>query len=145
MDHFKKIYATKATEYHQMILPEDVDGNLISTIKEITPLENARLLDLGSGTGRIPLLTHHLVSQLVALDLNYPMLAEQHIHRQDAGGTWMMVQGDNRGLPLPDDSFDVVTAGWAIGHLRSWYAADWQTQIGSILGRWNGSLPRAGT
>ena len=27
----------------------------------------------------------------------------------------------------------MVTAGWSIGHLRGWFAADWQTQIGRVL------------
>ena len=130
MDHFEKIYVERAKEYHQMILPEDVDGNLLSVLRQIVPLENTTLLDLGSGTGRIPLLVHALVDKVVALDLNLPMLLEQ---RQNRAGSWPLVNGDNRSLPFPDRWAQVVTAGWAIGHLRAWFASDWQTQIGKIL------------
>ena len=133
MDHFEKIYARKAKEYHEMIIPEDVDGNLLSEFQEIVSLENTKLVDLGSGTGRIPILVHNLVSQVIALDLNYPMLQEQKKQRQQFAGSWPLVHGDNRRLPFPNDWADVITAGWAIGHLRGWFEDDWQNQIGQIL------------
>ena len=38
-----------------------------------------------------------------------------------------------RHLPFHSAWADLVSAGWAIGHLRSWFADDWQTQIGSVL------------
>ncbi len=38
-----------------------------------------------------------------------------------------------RALPFPNACADLVTAGWAIGHLRGWYAEDWQSQIGRVL------------
>jgi ubiquinone/menaquinone biosynthesis C-methylase UbiE len=133
MDHFERIYATKAKEYHQLIVPEDVEGNLFLALQQITPLENAVLLDLGSGTGRIPLLVHDLASQVIALDSNLPMLLEQKRQQQDIGAFWPLVCGDNRTLPFPDDWVDVITAGYAIGHLRDWFEADWAFQIGLIL------------
>jgi ubiquinone/menaquinone biosynthesis C-methylase UbiE len=133
MDHYGKIYASKAKEYHQMITPEDVEGNLLPTFQQFARFENTILLDLGSGTGRIPLLVHDLVDQVIALDLNYPMLLEQRKQQQNSCGSWSLVQGDNRTLPFPDNWADIVTAGWAIGHLRSWFVEDWQAQIGRIL------------
>ncbi len=133
MDHFKNIYASQANKYHQMIAPEDVDGNLLTALQQIVPLENSVLLDLGSGTGRIPLLVHDLVSQVIPLDLNYAMLVEQQRQQQQVLGSWSLIQGDNRSLPFADNWADVVTAGWAIGHLRGWYEEDWQLQIGKIL------------
>jgi ubiquinone/menaquinone biosynthesis C-methylase UbiE len=133
MDHFEKIYASQAKEYHQMIAPEDVEGNLLPALQQSARFENAILLDLGSGTGRIPLLVHELVSQVIALDLNYPMLLEQRKQQRISGGSWPLIQGDNRTLPFPDNRADIVTAGWAIGHLRGWFAEDWQAQIGRIL------------
>jgi ubiquinone/menaquinone biosynthesis C-methylase UbiE len=133
MEHFENIYATKAKEYHQMIIPEDVDGNLLPALQQIVSLENTTLLDLGSGTGRIPILVHKLVKQAIALDLNYPMLQEQKKQQQHIASSWPLVNGDNRFLPFPDDCANVVTAGWTIGHLRGWFDNDWQNQIGQIL------------
>jgi len=133
MDHFEKIYASRAKEYHNMIVPEDVDGNLLPVLRKIVSLKGVTLLDIGSGTGRIPLLTHNLLNKVIALDLNYPMLEEQKSQMANLGGFWPLINGDNRYLPFPDDWADVVTAGWAIGHLRAWFEADWQSQMGLIL------------
>lgn len=133
MDHFEKIYASKADEYHRMIAVEDVDGNLLPALEAITLLKGRRILDLGSGTGRLPLLLGGQPAILVALDLNYPMLAEQARQRQEVGGSWPLVNGDMRWLPLEKGCFDVVIAGWAIGHLRSWFADHWKDQMGLIF------------
>ena len=133
MDHFEYIYANKAAEYHEMIIPEDVDGNLLSALEEIEPLKGKRILDLGSGTGRIPLLFYPLTAQITALDLNYPMLEEQKIQRDRLNKEWPIVNGDMRALPFSSNWADVVMAGWAIGHLRGWYENDWKDQISMIL------------
>jgi ubiquinone/menaquinone biosynthesis C-methylase UbiE len=48
-------------------------------------------------------------------------------------GDWRLAQADMRALPLPDACADIVTAGWAIGHLRGWFAENWRRQIGRVL------------
>lgn len=133
MDHFKYIYANRAAEYHEMILPEDIDSNLLAVITKIVSLKGCRILDLGSGTGRMPLLLHPLSGKIAALDLNYPMLKEQEIQQSKIQKKWPLVNADMRFLPFPSNWADVIMAGWAIGHLRSWYESDWQYQIGLIL------------
>ena len=133
MDHFKHIYTHRAADYHRLITPEDVDGNLLPTLEGITPLVGKRLLDLGTGTGRIPLLAAQQAAQLVGLDLHADMLRENNHQRHQAGGQWGLVQGDMRTLPFPAGWAEVITAGWAIGHSRSWYATDWKHQIGRML------------
>ena len=35
MDHFIDIYLNKADKYHQMITPEDVDGNLLPALERV--------------------------------------------------------------------------------------------------------------
>ena len=137
MDHFKKIYAGKAAEYHRMIAVEDVDKNLLIALNEVTPMTGRRILDLGSGTGRIPLLLNGRSDRMVALDLNYPMLVEQATQRDEIKGNWPLVNGDMRWLPFQDGCFDVVIAGWAIGHLRSWFEVDWKMQMGKIFEEMN--------
>ncbi len=133
MDHFHRIYSSQAMQYHRMIAVEDVDGNLRPALEAMFPFQGKRLLDLGSGTGRIPLLFHQDAASVVALDLHQEMLQEQLRQRHIAEGKWDVVQGDMRSLPLPIDSFDIVTAGWAIGHLRGWYPETWQQQMSLAL------------
>jgi ubiquinone/menaquinone biosynthesis C-methylase UbiE len=133
MDHFRDIYQHRATEYQRMIAAEDVDGNLLPALLRVGPLVGRRVLDIGSGTGRIPLLLKDLRPEIVALDLHRAMLREQAGQRERVGGRWPLVQADMRFLPIADGWAEAAIAGWAIGHLRGWYEQDWQAQIGRVL------------
>ena len=130
MDHFEKIYRSRAAEYHHMITPEDTDGNLLPAIEQVARIEGQRVLDLGSGTGRLPLLFGRKPAQMIALDLHADMLRE---HRRQRAGNWDLVQADMRRLPLLSKSFDVVIAGWSIGHFVAWYGNRWPGEIGRVL------------
>lgn len=133
MDHFINIYTNLAAEYHQMIAYEDIDGNLLAILESVTALSGKRLLDLGSGSGRIPLLLHNRVGYLVGLDLHQAMLKESQNQRQKVGASWDLLQADMRNIALPSKWADIITAGWAIGHLRSWFKDDWQVQISQVI------------
>ena len=133
MDHFIKIYTHQASDYHKMVSPEDVEGNLLPALENVTSLAGKRVLDLGTGTGRLPLLFGAQTTQMVGLDLHWDMLREHQEQRQKQNGPWGLVQGDMRCLPFPSRWAEVVTAGWAIGHFTGWYADEWQAQIGTVL------------
>ncbi|MBE7556511.1 MAG: class I SAM-dependent methyltransferase [Anaerolineales bacterium] len=133
MDHFRHIYSYRAGDYHRLITPEDHEGNLLPALQRVTPLAGKRILDLGTGTGRLPLLLGEQAAQVIGLDLHGAMLQENQHQRERVKGKWNLAQGDMRGLPFPTGWADVVTAGWSMGHLRGWYPEDWQLQIGRIL------------
>jgi ubiquinone/menaquinone biosynthesis C-methylase UbiE len=133
MEHYINIYSNHADIYHRMIAAEDVEGNLIPAMERISYLKGKRILDLGSGSGRIPLLLHTAAAQMMALDLHLGMLREQQRQRQQFNGSWGLLQGDLRMIPFPENWFDIVTAGWAIGHFQGWFAGDWQTQVDRAL------------
>jgi ubiquinone/menaquinone biosynthesis C-methylase UbiE len=135
MNHFKQIYTQRAAAYHRLIIPEDVDGNLRPALEQVTTFHNKRILDLGTGTGRLPLLLSSQAAEIVGLDLHAAMLQENQKQRDQVGGQWDLLQGDMRALPLPTAWAEVITAGWSIGHLTGWYPGReaWQTEIGRIL------------
>lgn len=133
MDRYRHIYNHRAADYHRLISPEDIDGNLLPALERVTPLRNKRILDLGTGSGRLPLRLHRLNNQVVGLDLHAGMLQENVRQRALRGGTWALLQGDIRALPFPDGWAEVIMAGWSIGHSRGWYAGEWQIQIGRML------------
>lgn len=133
MDHFEIIYRSKADAYHRMISAEDADHHLLTALKEITPLIGKRLLDVGSGTGRIPLLVRGQPRRMIAADLHRAMLLQNQAERDRVSGDWDVVQSDLQLLPLPADWADLTTAGWVLGHLRSWFSDDWKAHIGAGL------------
>lgn len=129
MDHFIEIYRKQAHAYHQMISVEDVDNNLLKTIESLTSLEKGTILDLGSGTGRLPLLFWQINPNIVALDISFQMLIEQQLQCERVRASWHLAQGDIRCLPVQDAWADITTAGWAAGHFCAWYPDTWQQQI----------------
>jgi ubiquinone/menaquinone biosynthesis C-methylase UbiE len=132
-DHFINIYTNRADDYHRFIAVEDVDGSLLKAIESVTPLAGKRLLDLGTGTGRLPLLLHQRVAHVTAMDLHRGMLREHTRQRDQVGGQWPLIQGDIRRLPLTAGCVDFVTVAWAMGHFPNWYAADWEFQLALAL------------
>ena len=133
MDHFRHIYSHRAADYHPLIAAEDVDGHLPEALRQITAFAGKRVLDLGTGTGRLPLLLAREAGQFVGLDLHAGMLRQNQIERRRVAGPWDLIQGDMRHLPLPEAAFDVITAGWAIGHFTGWYADRWREAITVVL------------
>ena len=132
MDHFKNIYSNMACEYHRMIEYEDVDGNLYDYIDKLLTADVSRVLDIGSGTGRIPLLLSDPRFTVVGLDLYWEMLQENVRQRSLSAGSWLLSQGSAGALPMSPDCFDVLTAGWVLGHTCSWHL-DWQTELDIVL------------
>ena len=130
-DHFIKIYKNQGGTYHQMISVEDVDQNIPSTIGSIVSLTGKNVLDLGSGTGRLPLVFPN--ANFTCLDLHENMCLENQKQMVIHKYSWDILQGDMRLIPFPNSSFDIVTAGWAIGHLTGWYTKTWQTEINCVL------------
>lgn len=133
MDHFIEIYRNQAEKYHRMIGFEDFENNLLQTIQSITSLEKKRILDLGSGTGRLPFLFKNEHADIVALDFSFQMLSEQHIQIRAHQGNWELVQGDIRAVPLQAGWADITTAGWAAGHFCAWYPDCWQENIDTFI------------
>lgn len=133
IDHFREIYQTQADAYHRMISSEDVDGNILPALEKITLLEGKDILDLGSGTGRLSILLHETVRSIHALDIHFPMLEENRTQRAAVGESWEIIQGDMQDLPAAAGSYDIVIAGWAIGHLRFWFDTNWRDIIGRVV------------
>lgn len=133
-DHFRRIYTTQAARYQHLIAAEDVENNLLALLTVMLDLEGRRVVDVGSGTGRLPRLLHRLGAVGLALDLHAAMLLENHQQQQRNNVHWPLIVGDVRRLPLPNACAGLVTAGWAIGHFCGWYGSDWRQHVERAVG-----------
>ena len=117
-----------AREYLQRAgsLPHRTEGE--SVLLELVPLSAGRILDLGSGDGRLLKLlrTDGARAEFVALDFSPPML--ESLHRQYDADPRVAIVAHDFSLPLPPlGSFDAVVSSFAIHHVpherkRSLYA-----------------------
>ena len=80
------------------------------------PGQGERILDVGCGTGIFTLDLLASGSRVTGLELSLPML--QRAGKKAAGHPFHMVQGDMRGLPFADDSFDKTVSVTAIEFLE---------------------------
>lgn len=132
-EFYHNIYSGKASLYQSMIAAEDYENHLLTAIQSFVNLTGARVVDFGSGTGRIPLLLAPFTRHVVALDLYRAMLLESRLVQTRQKLDPLLVQADNRAVPLDPNTADLVTAGWSIGHMRGWYPDDWRAQISRVL------------
>src|SRR5437868_7857110 len=80
------------------------------------------VLDVGCGAGNytLKLLEQHPNLDVTLIDLSRPMLdrATERVGRATTGSV-KTVQGDIRGIELPDREFDIVLAAAVLHHLRT--------------------------
>ena len=133
MEHFENIYANQAEAYQRMIAAEDVEGNLLKAMQQLIPLAGLHVIDVGSGTGRIPILLHPFTDQITCLDNSWAMLAENKRQSSTVDAPWSLVQADLVNLPFTSANADLITAGWAMGHFCAWYPQDWKTRMTAAL------------
>ena len=131
MSDFAAIYASPqhAQAYHTLVMREDYQHNLLRHIQSLCTLPQARVLDMGCGTGRVAGLLGPCGS-LTATDRAGAML---QVARTHLPATVRIVQADNTALPFATGSFDVVTAGWSFGHATEWLPGTWQANVRSAV------------
>lgn len=132
LDH-EQIYQTQPQSYDRLVAREDHQGHLARALAELLLSPEAVVVDLGTGTGRLPRLLP-TVRRIVASDRSLAMLRVANSQRTSGLAHVEWVAADNRQIPLPKGFADVVLAGWTLGHSVSWYGDDWPSEIGRALG-----------
>lgn len=144
--NYKKIYATQADAYEAMVLREDYLGNLLPALQEIRPFHNQRVVEFGTGTGRLACMLAPLVQQIDACEASAHMLAVAK-HKLQAGGwqNWRLHQAANANLPLPDNFTDIAIEGWSFAHACGWFPNSWRQKVGHMLQEMQRILKPGGT
>ncbi|MGE0789678.1 MAG: class I SAM-dependent methyltransferase [Sandaracinaceae bacterium] len=134
-DAQRTMYAERAEAYEALIAAEDVDGNVLRQLAAHVHVDDARIVDVGAGTGRLarallPRAEHvHLVEREPAM----LAVARREIERLGLLERATFHVGDARALPLPDACADVATAGWVFGHFRHWMPDGWRAEVDGAL------------
>lgn len=134
-----EIYKTEGDKYEALIAREDYLGNILKTLREITPLEGRVVYDLGAGTGRLACMLAPHVKHVRAFDVSEEMLRVCREKLAASGLTnWQVDLADHRQLPVEDHSADLVVSGWSLSYLAVWNPESWQDE----LEKWMGEMQR---
>lgn len=145
MIDFKQIYRERVIDYHHLVSVEDVDDNLTKAILSIIPIPVNRIIDIGTGTGRIIRLVKDFSVQFIGLDIEMAMLQHNKRMMQQTENKWLLLNGDMLSLPFSCGCADVIIAGWAIGHLSSWFTEVCEEKIGHVLREMERVIIKGGT
>jgi ubiquinone/menaquinone biosynthesis C-methylase UbiE len=122
-----------------LIACEDYQGNILKALREITPLENRFVLDLGAGTGRLACMLAPYVKHIHAFDISEEMLRVCRAKFSSSGlSNWQVDVADHRQLPVNDGSADLAVSGWSVAYLSVW-----NPETGRVeLDKWLGEMKR---
>src|SRR5262249_15634887 len=136
-------------EYDALVSAEDCEGQLLPALERVARLQNATVLEVGVGTGRITRQLLPRIARLVGAERAPAMLALARRHAaalpEWVAGRCALHLADARALPFADVWADVAVAGWVFGHLRKWMPDAWQTEIGRALREMERALKPGGT
>jgi ubiquinone/menaquinone biosynthesis C-methylase UbiE len=131
----EEIYRTEGDKYEALIAREDYRGNILRSLREILPLENRVVYDLGAGTGRLACLLAPQVSRVRAFDISEEMLRVCREKFIASGAVnWQVDVADHRQLPVDDHSADLVVSGWSLSYLAVWNSETARAELEKWLG-----------
>jgi ubiquinone/menaquinone biosynthesis C-methylase UbiE len=129
-DRFLEIYENHAEWFDRLVSREDHPGALLPAVLAVCPLEGARVVEFGAGTGRVTRLVSSRARRVHAFDGSLHMLlwASQY----DLPNVTLAV-ADNRALPVRSASADVAIEGWSFSHMTDWHPDAWRAEAGKAL------------
>jgi ubiquinone/menaquinone biosynthesis C-methylase UbiE len=112
MPAIKQIYATQADQYETLVQLEDYQGNILTQINAIRPLQGLDVVELGAGTGRLSCLMAPYVNSLCLFDASPHMLAVAIEKLKKQGWQhWQAQVADHLSLPVEDACADLAISG----------------------------------
>ena len=98
---------------------ERLDATFIDSVLDLHPPRRARVIDVGTGTGAIPirLAERRPDLRIFGVDLSAPMLARARRRAREAEAPVTFRRASARSLPYPARSFDLVLSNSLLHHL----------------------------
>jgi ubiquinone/menaquinone biosynthesis C-methylase UbiE len=131
MVDFNFIYQHQTAEYERLVEREDYQHNLPRALAQIRSMQEADIVELGAGTGRLTLMLAPIAQSIFLNDASPAMLSvAQAKLKQQPKQNWKIAVADHRALPLPDQCADVSIAGWTISMFNARiYPDSWRQKI----------------
>lgn len=116
MPSMYEIYAGHADRYDELVSREDWQGNLGRHLLETFDFDGKRVLEFGTGTGRVTALYADRAAEVVCFDRSAHMLERaRHSLRAHADKLEFRLL-DNTEIGTLAEQADVVIEGWSFGH-----------------------------
>jgi ubiquinone/menaquinone biosynthesis C-methylase UbiE len=132
-DH-KSIYSQEAENYQRLVGREDYQGNLLKAIRQVLPIDDIDVVELGAGTGRVTCLLAPHVRSIQAFDSAEAMLQVARDRLSTMGLTnWSAQVADHRELPVRDGWADLAISGWSVCYLVDWNRGNWKPEVKKAL------------
>jgi ubiquinone/menaquinone biosynthesis C-methylase UbiE len=133
-DRFDRIYSGKALPYHELVVREDVEGNLPAALRDIVDLSGRTVVEMGAGTGRVTKIVAAAAARVLAFDRSPHMLDRAREYLADEVMRCVtLAAADNDAIPLPNGSADAVIEGWSFGHTVTRTEAGWKDRAEVLL------------
>jgi ubiquinone/menaquinone biosynthesis C-methylase UbiE len=135
MIDYDTIYQNQADRYEQLVEREDYQHHLPRALSQIRSMQDADIVELGAGTGRLTLMLAPIARSIFLNDASIAMLSvAQSKLRQQPRQNWKIAVADHRALPLPDRCADVSIAGWTISMFNArLYPETWRPEIDQAI------------
>lgn len=134
MPNHDEVYESKAEEYERLISREDYQNKIPQTLTKICTFEDADIIDLGAGTGRLTCLFAPVAHSMLAFDLSEQMLKVTARKLKNTGlKKWKTLIADHRSLPVEDKCADIIMAGWSICYIASSNVQNWKNNIREVI------------
>jgi glycerate-2-kinase/ubiquinone/menaquinone biosynthesis C-methylase UbiE len=132
--HFDTIYRTRAHDYHELVSREDAQGNLLPALLAVADVRKKTVIELGAGTGRVTRILAPLAGRVLAFDASRHMLDRAAVYlAEEIQRNVRLAVADNRAVPLPDASAEIVVEGWSFGHSVTREGDDWRNVAEKLL------------
>lgn len=133
MTNHEQVYAEETRRYDDLISREDPDGAIPDALESIVDPAGLDVVDVGAGTGRLARLLASKAGSVVLLDRSDEMLKTAAAKLRVAGHrNWTVRIVDQRFLPLPDSSADLVS-GWSICYVASSNQPDHRSNFAAVI------------
>lgn len=116
MPTMREIYDSFAVQYDELVTREDYEGNLNRFLHTNFNFTDKRVLEYGTGTGRVSALYLEKVASALCLDRSEHMLlqAKENLKAYEQKIRYELC--DNEAIPSEESKFDIVIEGWSFGH-----------------------------